>query len=82
MIDGVAMSPSECVKKMKEEPSFWNLFKPNVVAGIGGSSGADVSSAGRGGKVDLSKLTSEEYRRLRKENPAALGLDRRPEVRR
>jgi hypothetical protein len=69
------MSPSEAVKWMKERSDqFGGLFKSNVVSGVGGTSGTGPMSAGKDGKVDVSKLTTEQYMELRKKNPAALGL--------
>ena len=78
-VDGVQMSPAETVAKMKEVRDFWSLFKSNIAAGIGGHSGADMGAPGSGGPVNLARLTSEEYRRLRRESPHLLGLSRKPQ---
>jgi hypothetical protein len=59
---------------MKELPSlFGNLFKSNIVSGVGAgtATGGNMSGSGR---VDPKKISTEQYMRLRKENPEALGL--------
>lgn len=67
-----AMTPAEAVKHMKDDPErFGGLFKSNIVSGVGGSGSPN---SGKNGKVDVRKITTAEYMRLRKENPAALGL--------
>lgn len=67
------MSPDDAIKRMKQLPEKWgNLFKSNIVSGIGGSSN---TGAGPGnGRVDVKKLTPEQYMKMRRENPSALGL--------
>lgn len=68
-------SPKEAVARMKELPDIYgNLFKSGVVAGVG--SGAGVGVTGNG-QVDVKKMTTEQYMKARKENPAALGLPTR-----
>lgn len=68
-------TPQEAVKRMKELSTLYgNLFKSGVVGGIGGAAGAP----GNQGRVDVSKLTTEQYIKLRKENPSALGFKGRP----
>jgi hypothetical protein len=65
-------TPREAVKRMKELSDLYgNLFKSGIVSGIGGSSGQGGVGTGH---VDVSKLTPEQYMKLRKENPQALGL--------
>lgn len=67
--------PTEAITWMREHPEdYGNLFKSNVVAGIGGSS-APAGMPGSKGKVDVRKLTPEQYQKLRKENPGALGFN-------
>lgn len=68
------LSPEDAIKRMKELPDkYGNLFKANVINGVGGNaSSGDVSRSG--GKVDVKSLTPEQYAKLRQENPAALGL--------
>jgi hypothetical protein len=69
-------SPKDAVKRMKELPAHWgNLFKSNVVSGVG--SGSAAGQIPSGGRVDVTKLTAEQYRKLRSENPELLGLKRR-----
>jgi hypothetical protein len=70
-------SPQDAVKRMKELPQLYgNLFKANVVSGVGSGSAAGGSGSG-GGKVDVSKLTADQYRKLRAEHPEQLGLRKR-----
>lgn len=71
-------TPQEAVQRMKEMPElFGNLFRANVVSGIGAGAATGGVTSGEGGRVDVSKLTTEQYRRMRKENPEALGLRQR-----
>lgn len=66
-------TPMDAVKRMKELPKIWgNLFKSNVVSGVGAGQGTTST-----GQVDPRDLTPEQYRKLRKDNPEALGLSRR-----
>ena len=68
------MTPAEAIKKMKEDPErFGGLFKSNVVSGVGGSSGTGTGT-GKNVKIDVTKLSTAEYMRLRKEAPEKLGL--------
>ena len=68
-------TPEEAVRRMKELPEqYGNLFKSNVVSGIGAGSATGGLSPGADGRVDPKKLTTEQYIKLRRENPAALGL--------
>jgi hypothetical protein len=68
-------TPQEAVQRMKELPEqFGNLFRANVVSGIGAGAATGGVTSGEGGRVDVSKLSTEQYRRMRKENPEALGL--------
>jgi len=67
-------TPEEAVKRMRELPNLYgNLFKSNVVSGIGTGSATGGAAPGKG-SIDVSRLTPEQYRRLRKEDPALLGL--------
>ncbi len=71
-------TPEEAVRRMKELPEqYGNLFKSNVVSGIGAGSATGGLASGANGRVDPRKLTTEQYIKLRKENPAALGLKNR-----
>jgi hypothetical protein len=71
-------TPSEAVKRMKELPEIYgNLFKSNVVSGIGSNSTTGVTP-GHNGKINLRNLTPQQYRELREKNPEALGLKARP----
>jgi len=66
-------TPEEAVKRMKELPdTFGNLFKSGVVSGIG--AGTAAGGVPGGGRVDVRKLTPQQYRELREKNPEALGL--------
>lgn len=65
------LSPSDAIKRMRELSTVYgNLFKSNVVSGIGG--GGAGSGVGGTGKVNVKSLTPEQYRELRAKNPAAL----------
>jgi hypothetical protein len=69
----LTLSPADAVKRMKELPdTYGNLFKSNLASGLGANSGAGSSKP-----LDVKNLTPEEYRKLRKENPSALGLGSR-----
>jgi len=71
-------TPQEAVQRMKELPEYWgNLFRANVVSGIGSGAATGGVTSGDGGRIDPTKLTSEQYRKLRRENPEALGLKKR-----
>lgn len=70
-------TPEDAVKRMKELPEVYgNLFKSNVVSGIGANSATGGLTSGKDGKVDLKKVAQDPvlYRRLRKEHPELLGL--------
>lgn len=71
-------TPQEAVQRMKELPEYWgNLFRANVVSGIGSGAATGGVTSGEGGRIDPTKLTPDQYRKLRKENPEALGLKKR-----
>lgn len=68
------MTPDEAIIRMKQLPEkYGNLFKANVVSGVGGTSNTGAMP-GANGRVDVKKLTVEQYKELRKKNPAAVGL--------
>jgi len=68
-------SPDEAVKRMKEMPEQWgNLFRSNVLSGIGSSSATGGLMPGYGGKIDVRKLTQAQYLEVRAKNPELLGL--------
>ena len=67
----VAHTPESAVRRMKELPqTYGNLFKSGVVSGIGASAGVPAG----GGKLDLRKLTQQQYMEIRAKNPELLGL--------
>jgi len=69
-------APTDAVKRMKElQDVYGNLFKTNVVSGIGGGTAPNTNAPG---KIDPSKISTAEYMRLRKEKPEVLGLNRKP----
>lgn len=70
------MTPDEAIKRMKQLPEkFGGLFKSNVSGGIGGSSATGGLKPGEDGRIDPRRITNmDQYLKLRKENPAALGL--------
>jgi len=70
-------TPDEAVKRMRELPeTYGNLFKSNVVSGIGSNSATGGLTPGKDGKVDLEKLARDpvQFRKVLKENPQLLGL--------
>ena len=67
-------TPDTIVKRLKVLGDYANLFKSNVVAGIGANSATGGLAPGAGGRVDVTKLTTAQYAKLRKEDPAAVGL--------
>jgi hypothetical protein len=67
-------TPSEIVERMKETEEYANLFKSNVVPGVGANSATGGMTPGSNGRIDVRKLTPEQYMKIRKENPELLGL--------
>ena len=60
------LSPEAAMKRMKELPELYgNLFKANVVSGVGSTS-STAGTAGNSGPVDRN-LSQDEYRKHRKE---------------
>ncbi len=65
----------EAVKRMKELPDqYGNLFKSGVVSGIGSGAATGGFTPGSGGKIDVRKLTPQQYREIRAQHPEWLGL--------
>ncbi len=73
-------TPSEAVKRMTEIAEFQNLFRKNVVSGVGGNSAIGGLTPGSNGRIDVRQLTHEQYLKVRAEHPELLGL--RPQGRR
>ena len=67
-------TPQDIVKRMKEIDRYKNLFKANVAPGIGANSATGGQTPGSNGRIDVRKLTPQQYAKIRKENPALLGL--------
>jgi uncharacterized membrane protein len=67
-------TPDETVKRMKDIPEHQNLFKSNVVSGVGAHPATGGISSGTNGRIDCRNITPEQYKKIRDENPAALGL--------
>ncbi len=68
-------SPDEAVARLKElQP---NLFKANVVSGVGGNSSTGGVTPGRDGKVDVSQLSTAQFMELYKKNPELVGARKR-----
>lgn len=64
----VQMSIPEVLKRMSELPDqYGNLFEGQKIGGTGSTSGTGNPT----GSIDPSKLSTEDYLKLRKENPAA-----------
>jgi hypothetical protein len=70
-------TPSEAVKRMTEIAEFQNLFRKNVVSGVGGNSAIGGLTTGSNGRIDPRSLTPDQYQKVRAENPELLGLRRR-----
>ena len=65
-------TPEEAVARLKElQP---NLFKANVVSGVGGNSTTGGVMPGADGRVDAQELSTEQFMKLYKEDPSKLGL--------
>ena len=65
-------TPAGAVERLKElQP---NLFKSNVVSGVGGNSNTGGVQSGSNGEIDLASLTPEQFQKLYKEDPTKLGL--------
>ena len=69
-------TPAEAVKRMTEIPEFQNLFRKNVVSGVGGNSAIGGLTPGSNGRIDVRNLTPDQYQKIRAENPELLGLRR------
>ena len=67
-------TPAECVKRMKELEDYANLFKSNFTNGIGTSNTTSGLASGPGGKIDIRKLSIEQYMKLRNEQPELFGF--------
>jgi hypothetical protein len=67
-------SPKSAVRRMKELPKYANMFKSGAVGGIGSNAATGGLTSGTGGKIDFKNLTQEQYLKIRRENPALLGL--------
>ncbi len=67
-------TPDAIVKRLKELPKYQNLFKANVASGLNANSATGGQTPGSNGRIDASKLTMEQYVKIRKENPELLGL--------
>lgn len=61
-------TPEEAVQRMRELPNIYgNLFTANLNGGIGGH-----TDSASGKPVDVTKLTYEQYKKMRTENKGAL----------
>ena len=56
-------TPTEAVKRMTEIPEFQNLFRKNVVSGVGGNSAIGGLTPGSNGRIDVRNLTHDQYPR-------------------
>jgi hypothetical protein len=65
-------TPEEAITWLKKNHP--NLFKSNVVSGLGTNSATGGLTPGSDGRIDARKLSPEQYMELRRKNPAALGL--------
>jgi hypothetical protein len=68
-------NPDEAVARLKElQP---NLFKANVVSGVGGNSSTGGVAPGQDGRVDVSQLTTQQFMELYKKDPTLVGARKR-----
>ena len=71
----VSHSPKAAVKRMKELPKYVNLFKSNVVSGVGANAATGGLTPGSNGKIDPRKIPNmETYMAIRAQHPEQLGL--------
>ncbi len=65
-------TPLGAIERLKElQP---NLFKSNVVSGVGGNSTTGGMQPGADGRLDQSQMTTEQWMKAYKEDPTKLGL--------
>ena len=72
----LTLTPSDAVKRMSElKQTFGNLFKTNVIGGVGG--GATVDGLPGSGEVDVKSMSPQQYAKLREtpEGRRKLGLN-------
>ena len=68
-------TPAEAVKRMKElTETYGNLFRANVVSGVGQGAATGSGISGKTGQIDVASLTTEQYLKIRKEQPELLNL--------
>jgi len=67
-------TPDDIVKRMRDLKDYANLFKSNVVAGLGANNTTGGVHTGPNGQIDVTKLTPAQYRKVREETPELLGL--------
>lgn len=68
-------NPEDAVARLKElQP---NLFKANVVSGVGGNSSTGGVAPGQDGQVDVSKLSTAQFMELYKKDPSLVGVKKR-----
>jgi len=66
-------TPLEAVERLKEKLQP-NLFKSNVVSGLGGNSTTGGIQPGADGRIDQGDLTTEQWMKIYKEDRTKLGL--------
>ncbi len=66
-------TPSEAVERLKEKLQP-NLFKSNIVSGVGGNSSTGDVIPGADGRIDQKDLTTDQWMKMYKEDPTKLGL--------
>jgi hypothetical protein len=68
-------TPEEAVARLKElQP---NLFKANVVSGVGGNSSTGGVQPGKDGKLDVSQLSTAQFMELYRKDPTLVGARKR-----
>lgn len=66
-------TPQEAVERLKEKLQP-NLFKSNIVSGVGGNSSTGGVTPGANGAIDIAALTPAQFAKLYKEDPTKLNL--------
>ena len=71
-------TPEEAVARLKElQP---NLFKANVVSGVGGNSSTGGVQPGKDGKLDVSQLSTAQFMDLYRKDPTLVGARKRRSI--
>ncbi len=67
-------APMEAVERMTKMQKHKNLFKSNIVSGVGGNSTTGGIQPGADGHIELRDLTPDQFSKIYKDDPTKLGL--------